>query len=323
MAASAAAFASIGVVRSPAKAAQFEFKCGAQNPPEHPSCVRGMQMWAAVEQESGGRIHTQFFPNAVLGGPVAMFSQLRLGALHFLQDGPGDLEVADISLLGFTYKDQDDAFRVMDGPLGRYIRQEIASKGLYALPTIWNSGMYQITSATHPIHTPDDLAGFKIRVAEAKITIDLFKALGASPTVVSYPEIYTALQTKIVEGVAASLATTETARWYEVQKYIALTNHAFSGLWILANGDVWKSIPPDLQAIIERNNTKYGMLERGDTKSLNASLVSKLATQGLVLNQVNQAPFRAHLGSYFKDWSSTYGPTMWGLLERSLGHKVA
>jgi TRAP-type transport system periplasmic protein len=284
-------------------------------------------MWAAVERETGGRIHTQFFPNNQLGGDAASFAQLRLGALDFFFINPGNVAAvvpaADISYLGFAYKNADEALRVMDGPLGAYVRAEIATKGMYAFRAMWDSGMIQVGSNSHPIRTPDDLHGYKIRVVESRIAADLFKGLGASPTPINYADVYTALQTRIIDGEAAPLVAIETARFFEVQKYVSLTNHAWSGNWLLANSDTWKKIPPDLAQIVERNNTKYARLERRDTNLVNGSLADKLSRQGIVLNQVDQAPFRARLRSYFELWASAFGTTEWGLLESSLGRRLS
>jgi TRAP-type transport system periplasmic protein len=322
-----AVFASIGLVKAPAKAAQFEFKCGSDLPADHPSTLRLREMWAAVEQESGGRIHTQIFPSNVLGGPTAMLSQVRLGAVTFLIVAPGNtssvIPAADIVYLGFAYKDSEEVLRVMDGPVGLYLIEAAAAKGLHGLRTIWDSGMYQITSGSHPIRTPSDLRGFKIRVPESKITVDLFKLFDAIPTPLGANEIYTALQTRLVDGTVAPVVSIETQRFYEVQKYVSMTNHTWSGPWILANGDTWKSLPPDLQDIIERNNTKYALLERADVKVLNASLVDRLTRQGITFNQVNVAPFRAPLRPYFEYWSKAFGPAVWSMLENSLGRKLA
>jgi TRAP-type transport system periplasmic protein len=322
---SAAVYAAIGV-QVAAKAAQFEFKAATSLALDHPANARQLQMWAAIEQESGGRIHTQLFPNSQLGGDLAMLSQVRLGALGFQLIGAGNLAsvvpAADITQLGFTFKDAEEGFHVTDGPLGGYVRQEIAAKGMYAFRSFWDSGVLDISSGTHPIRTPVDLRGFKVRVAESKIFIDLFKELGASPVTLSLNEVYTGLQTKIIDGMAAGLVTMEAAKYYEVQKFISMTNHGWAGLWMIMNENTWKSLPADLQGIIERNNTKYAVIERRDIASLNASLAEKLASQGVLFNQVDQAPFRARLRSYYERWAATFGPTAWGLLQSSLGRKM-
>jgi TRAP-type transport system periplasmic protein len=318
--------ATINSVRSAAEAAQFELKCGTTLPVDHPAIVRMAEMWTALEEDSGGRIHTQFFPNSLLGTQAAMLSQVRLGALQFILLDPTSLAsivpTVDICSLGFAYKDSDEGLRCMDGPLGRYLRDAVGTKGLYALNTVWNSGMSQVAAGAHPIRTPDDLRGFKIRVPESRILVDLFKALGASPTPLSANEIYTALQTKIIDGTASQLAVIEASRFYEVQKYVSLTNHAWNGPWLIAGGDTWKSLPIDLQATIERVNTKYALLGRRDSKALDASITAKLRSQGVLTNTVDQAPFRARLRPYFEFWANAFGPTAWGLLQTSLGHRL-
>jgi TRAP-type transport system periplasmic protein len=326
VAGSAALFSTVGFVPASVKAAQFEFKCGTPTPVDHPASIRLKQMWGAVERESNGRIRTQFFPSNQLGGDAAQFSQVRLGSLPFFLIGSNLASVvpsADISLLGFVYKDADEGFRCMDGPLGSYVRDEVNGKGLYAFRTMWDGAMIQVAGATRSVRAPDDLRAFKVRVTESKITVDLFKSLGAIPVALSGSEAYTALQTRLVDGAASTLISLEGFRTYEVTRYISLTNHNWSGYTLIANGDVWKSLPADLQAIVERNNTKYATIQRRDTKALNVSLVDKLGRQGNTINAVDQAPFRARLRPYYESWAKTFGPTQWGLLESALGRKLA
>jgi TRAP-type transport system periplasmic protein len=326
MVSGSAALAAAGVVTAPARAAQFEFKCACDLPLDHPATIRMQQMWGTIALESSGRIHTQFFPNNQLGGEGAVFTQLRVGALQFMLTTPGTLAsvvpAANIAYLGFAFKDADDALRVMDGQLGSYICAEIASKGLYGFRTFWDSGMLQVSSSARPIREPGDLRGLKIRVVETKILVDLFKALGASPTPMGSSELYSALQTKVVDGTSAPLVTLESARWYEAQKYISLTNHSWSGLISIANESAWKSLPADLQGVIERNNGKYSALARANTKALNQSMAAKLTSQGLLINAVDQAPFRALLKPYYSSWAGAFGPAQWGLLETALGKKL-
>jgi TRAP-type C4-dicarboxylate transport system substrate-binding protein len=138
----------------------------------------------------------------------------------------------------------------------------------------------------------------------------------------AFAETYTSLQTHLIDGTDLTLATIESAKIYEVQKYLSLTNHNWSGLWLLVNGDFWKSLPPDLQAIVERNNDKYATLERADIQNIDASTAQKLATQGMAVNPVDPATFRAKLKPYYATWKKEFGATAWGLLETSIGAKL-
>jgi TRAP-type transport system periplasmic protein len=323
---SAAAVATFGMVAAPAKAAEFEYKCASANPFDHPTTIRLGQMWNAVEKESGGRLRTQLFPNSQLGSGPAVVSQLRLGGVQFMHANPGDVAAAvplmDICFLGFAFKDVGEALRTLSGPLANYLREETAAKGLHLMRAVWDARLQQIVSATHPVQTADDLRNFKIRVAESKIQVSLFRELGATPTPLPLTERYTGLQTRLIDGAASPFDGIETGRLYEVSKYISLTNHSLGNEWLVANGDAWKRLPTDLQLLVERNNAKFAKLEQRDLDELNVMLASKLKTQGIIFNTVDPSSFRARLGNYYKDWSVTFGPAAWGVLQSSLGRKL-
>jgi len=181
--------------------------------------------------------------------------------------------------------------------------------------------MKEVGSNSHPIRVPEDFRGFKIK-AVGRMAIDLFHSLGASPVPLTLAETYTALQTKIVEGEDGPLLTFEVSRFYEVNKYMSLTNHAYSANTLLVNGDAWNGLGSELQAIVERHNRTYSILEWRDTKILAASVADKLQRQGVTINRVDQTPFRARLGSYYTSWANEFGPTAWGLLQNGLARKL-
>lgn len=323
---SAAALASIAVIKAPAKAAQFTYKYANNSALGHPLTVRMRQAINAINAESGGRMELQMFPNNQLGGDTAMLTQLRSGAIQFFTLDGGILgnvvPVAGIQGVGFAFKNDADAFKAMDGGLGAYVRNEIEAKGLYAHPTMWANGMRNITSSTHPIRNAGDLANFKIRTPPGPLWVDLFKSFGASPTPINFSEVYTSLQTKIVEGQENPYAIIQNARLFEVQKYLSVTNHMWSGFWMLGNMDAWKALPPDLQAVVARNFQKYALLNRRDTILLNNSLADKLAREGLTFNQAETGSFRAKLGGpkgFYEKWKGEFGATAWEKLEAYSG----
>ena len=133
------------------------------------------------------------------------------------------------------------------------MRAQIAKSGLVPMERIWDNGFRQITSSTKPIQTADDLKGFKIRVPVSPLWTSMFKALDASPASINFSEVYSALQSKVVDGQENPLAVIATAKLYEVQKYCSMTNHMWDGFWFLANGNAWARLPDDLRGIVARN----------------------------------------------------------------------
>ena len=136
-------------------------------------------------------------------------------------------------------------FRAMDGDLGKVIRDDIAAKGgVVCLDRIWENGFRDITTSTKPIHIVGDLAGLKIRVSPGKIRIDTFQSLGASPTPIALSELYTSLQTHVVDAQENPLILINQQKFFEVQKYVSLSEHIWSGYWSLVNQDVWNKMGP-------------------------------------------------------------------------------
>ncbi len=321
--AAAATLASIAVIRTKAAAAQFDYKYASNLPVDHPLNVRMHEMWNAVKAETGGRLDVTVFPNNQLGGDTAMLTQLRSGALQFFTLDGGILQsivpVAAIQGVGFAFKNSEAAFEAMDGPLGAYVRKEIEAKGLVVFEKMWENGMRQITSSTKPIRTADDLANFKIRTPPGRLWVDLFKSLGASPSPLNFSEVYTALQTHVFDGQENPFAIIDTAKLYEVQKYLSVTNHMWSAFWLLANDDAWKALPADIQATVTRNASKYALLQRRDTALRNAALADKLARRGMTVVTPDVPSFRRKLGDFYARWKGEFGDTAWSLLEARSG----
>ena len=320
---SAAAFASIALLPSRVRAADFNFKFGTDTPVDHPSNVDGLKAFDQIRKETNGRVDIQLFPNNELGGATQMLTQVRAGAMTFqLIDGVTLGSVVDlcgIQGVGFAFKNTAAAFVAMDGDLGAAIRKEIEAKDMYVHPRMFLNGMRQVTASPRAIVTPDDLSNFKIRTPPAKMSLDLFKSLGASPTPMNFNEVYTSLQTHVVDGQENPLAVIELAKLFEVQKYLSVTSHMWSAFWLIGNADAWKSLPPDLQATVARNFESYALAQRKDTDLLNTTLVAKLQSQGMAVNKPDPAAFRAKLGPFYQRWKAEFGDSAWSLLEKYTG----
>jgi tripartite ATP-independent transporter DctP family solute receptor len=251
-----------------------------------------------------------------------MLSQLRTGALEMLAL-PGAflnsvVPVASIENVAYAFPTRDTAFKAMDGELGQVIRADIMAKDMFVFDKIWENGFREITTSTKPIHVVGDLAGLKIRVSPGKIRIDTFQSLGAAPTPISLSELYTSLQTHVVDAEENPLILIEQQKFYEVQKYVSLSNHIWSGYWTLMNNDAWKKLPPNIQAIFTREMNAAAVLARGDNARLNVSVQDKLTRRGMKFNPVEVAGFRAKLvdAKYYDRWKTEFGPKAWAALER-------
>src|SRR5690349_17848605 len=246
--------------------AQGAYKYANNLPETHPMNLRAREMAAAIKQETNGRFDLQIFPGSQLGSDTDTLSQVRSGGVEFFTLSGLILSTlvpaASINGVGFAFPDYDAVWKAMDGDLGAYVRAQIAKANLVAMDKIWDNGFRQTTSSTKPINTPDDLKGFKIRVPVSPLWTSMYKAFEASPASINFNEVYSALQTKLVEGQENPLAIISTAKLYEVQKYCSLTNHMWDAYWILGNRKACERHPKDIQEVVRRDLDKAATDER-------------------------------------------------------------
>jgi tripartite ATP-independent transporter DctP family solute receptor len=317
--------AAFGILTRRGDAAEFTWRYANNMVPAHSMNVRLQQAMERIRQESGGRMEIQIFPNNQLGGDTDMLSQLRTGVIQLFNLSGLILAtvvpVASINGIGFGFKDYDQVWAAMDGALGAHVRGAIEKSGLLALEKIWDNGYRQVTSSTHPINTPEDFKGFKIRVPPSPLWASMFKRFGASPASINFSELYSALKIKIVEGQENPLSLIELNRFYEVQKYVSLTNHMWDGFWTLANGRAWAALPSVLQDIVARNINEAALEERQDIRKLNETLRDNLVQKGMVFNTTDPEKFRSTLraAGFYAEWKEKYGPDAWAVFERQVG----
>ena len=316
------ALAAPAILRHPASAAEFNYKFATNQPLTHPSNVRAQEAIDRIREQSGGRIAMQLFPNNQLGGDTDMLSQLRAGAIQFFPISGLIIQtivpVAGANGVGFAFKNYDEVWAAMDGDFGKYLREQMAPAGFYVFPKIWDNGFRQVTSGKKPVNTPADLQGFKIRVPVMPIAVSLFESYGAAPTGINIKEAYSALQTGLVDGEENPLSIIYNWKFFEVQKYCALTNHMWDGFWVVSNRRGWERLPKDLQDIVSRNFDEAAQAQRTDIRKLNEGLQADLEKAGMQFNSPAPEPFRAGLqkAGYYTKWKQAFGQECWGLLEK-------
>ena len=316
-------------IQPAAAAPEFTFKYGNNLPLTHPTNTRAAEMAAAINAESKDRIDFQVYPNNQLGNDTDMLSQVRSGALDFFTLSPlilGTLvPAAQISGVGFAFKDYSQVWPAMDGELGAHVRKQIAAgSSLFAFEKIWDNGYRQITTSTKAINIPDDLKGLKIRIPPSPFWVSMFKAFEASPLTINFAEVYSALQTKVADAQENPLAIIATAKLNEVQKFCSVTNHMWDGFWFLGNKKSFDRLPQDLKDLVTKHINAAGLKQRDDVKKLNDGLQADLKAKGMTFNNTDAELFRNKLrgAGFYAEWHKKFGDEAWALLEKYTGKLV-
>jgi tripartite ATP-independent transporter DctP family solute receptor len=284
------------------------------------------RLWDTVWAQTGGACDVRVCArnDGVTGGDPTVLGMLVSGEVEFFALMGGLLgavvPVAQMQGLPFAFQDAAHVFAAMDGPFGRFLGREIQARGLYALPgATFENGFRQITSATRPIRDADDLAGLAIRTPAGRLFVDFFESLGAAPRGINLDQLHAALRTGTVEAQENPLVVVEFNRLWEVQRYVSVTNHMWSGFNLLANLAAWRALPAGARAVIERVAVTHAHGQRADTGALNRRLAGELAARGLVFNTADSTSWRRRLGPFYARWRREFGEKAWSLLETETG----
>ena len=308
-----------------AEAAEFSYKLATGQALSQPINARLEQACARIKEATSGRLEIRFFPASQLGSDTDLLTQVRTGGIEFLNLAGSVISTVApgvaITNVAFAFRGYDQVWPGIDGSLGDVVRAQIQKAGLIAVSKAADNSFRQITSASMPIRTPEDLAGYRIRVPVSPIFTSAFKALGANPTSIGFNELYTALQTHLVDGQENGLVAIEAGKLYEVQKYLAETSHIWDPFWLLGNRRAVSALPDDIKDIVTREFDRASLEQRADTERLTADLKAELTKQGLTFDPVDKAPFRARLSQagYYTTWREKFGPEVWTALEAVVG----
>lgn len=316
--------AGLSLRQASAQTAKYRLRYGTAFPSSHPAATRIVEASETIKKQTNGLVDLQVYPDSQFGSEPDMFSQTRSGALDFMStSGVNQTVVPEggINAVAFAFKNYNDVWAAMDGDLGDHVRAAFNKVGLFVFPKMLDNGYRNITSSIKPITRPDDLKGFKIRVPGNPLWVTLFKALGASPTPVNFGELYAALQTRIVDGEENPLALIQSAKLYEVQKYVTLSGHIWDGHYIFANAPRWAALPDDVRKVIIDALSTAALREREDIKHFNEGAESEMKKAGLIFNTIDTTPFRDTLRSagFYTEWKSKFGTQYWSLLEKYVG----
>lgn len=236
-----------------AQVREHTFRWTTQNPAGHPITEGGQKFADLVAQKSGGKMQVKLFPGGVLGGDVQVLSAVQGGTVDMTSMNSGILQgqVKEFAIVDFPFlfNDAKEADAVMDGPIGKALADKLPEKGLVHL-AYYDLGFRNLTNSKRAIRTADDIAGLKIRVIQSPIYIDTFNALGANAVPMPFPEVYTALEQKTIDGQENPFTVIEANKFNEVQKYLAGTRHIYNPQTMMISKKTWDRLNKDEQDII-------------------------------------------------------------------------
>lgn len=282
----ALAIAAFGAAQAQDKTIKF----ATQNPKGHP-LVMGMEKFAEiVTAKSGGKIKVNLFPGGVLGSDQANVSALQGGTLEMVTMNSGILasQVKDFSVYDFPFMfaSTREADAVLDGPFGKKMHAKLEEKGLVGL-TYWELGFRNITNSKRPLLKVEDIAGLKLRVIPNPINVDWVKALDANPTPLPFPEVYAALEQKAIDGQENPVTVINANKFYEVQKFAAITNHQYNPQSVMISKKFWDTLSAAEKQIVQDAAVEAGKYQREQARSQVAAALDNMKKNGM---QVTEFP---------------------------------
>lgn len=289
---------------------KWELKAGHVAASSHPMNTTLIEMAKQIEQKTNGRVKIAVFPEATLGGEREMLEGAKLGTMDIVLSTTAVAGNFDPQMkifdLPFLFKDREQAIKVLDGSIGEKLLGGMTSQGLVGL-AFWENGFRNLTNSKRPIEKPEDIQGLKIRTMENPIHLDAWKALGASPTPMAFAEVFTALQQGTIDGQENPLPIISTSRLYEVQKYVALTNHNYSPMVLVISKKVWDSFPDDIKATFNELAKSNAKVERQMLKEADEKYIADMKAYGTIITTPDTTAFREKVKPVYDKYSKEIG----------------
>jgi tripartite ATP-independent transporter DctP family solute receptor len=270
---------------------------------DHPSNVAAKQFAERVASRTDGEIKINIFPNNVLGGPPEQAQQIKLGTIDMGLPTQGQLDKYDTAfaavMLPFIWDSPQHAFRVLDGSAMAWLAP-LAEKQGFILLRNWEYGFRNVTNNVRPINAPGDVKGLKLRTPpELQIQASM-EALGATVQAIAFPELYLALSQKVVDGEENPIAVIYFNKFYEVQKYLAVTRHIYNNMIHTVSGAAWARLTPGQQAIFHEESASAGEFMRKLIANQEDDQIKKIEAAGMAVTRPDLAPFRALMGPAYE-----------------------
>ena len=278
--------------------------------PDNPRHIVALQLADYVKEKSNGRITIMVHPSESLGSDRQMAEKVASGALDMSINSQGPIASYNAKLnvvgLPFLFSKPEQAYAVLDGEVGDQISKECIPSGFRIL-AYWDNGFRHITNSKRPIYVPKDLQGLKIRTPEDKMTISIFKALGANPQPLAFGELYMALSQGLFDGQENPIVNIYASKLYEVQKYLSLTNHKYETCPLIISEFTWKKLSKADQDLLLEAARKFATVHREMNNKANEDLLAELKKYGIQVNTADVAAMKAATASVYKEYEPIFG----------------
>ena len=273
--------------------------------PRHEAAVKFAEV---VKAKTGGRIEVQVAPSAQLGDDAAMVTAMRTGALDMSANSQGAVAnaVPEYAAFGmpFLFSSAAQAFKVLDGPLGKELSDKSAEKGLVVLG-YWDNGIRHMTNSKRPITKVEDMKGLKMRTPPDTVLVDIMQALGAEAQQIKFAELYVALQQGVVDGQENPLVNIHASKLYEVQKHLALTSHMFQMTPFLMGKRSWDRLSEADRKAVTEAAAEATALQRKLSQEADDKLLAELKAKGVLVSTVDKAAFEKATATVDTKWLAT------------------
>lgn len=283
---------------------------------DHPHGLGAQKFADIVKEKSGGKMKVMVFASGTLGGDAQVISSVQGGTVDMTLVTPGLLTGIEKGFglygLPFLFQDSKEVDAVLDGPAGQNLLNTLEPHGLIGLG-YWDHGFRHVTNSKHPVNTLEDIKGLKLRLQQIPTAIETFKALGANVVPLSFTELYTAMETRTVDGQENPLAAIETSKFYEVQKYLSLTGHFYDPLVAIFSKRTWDKFNETERQLVREASLEAQAYERKVSREMAVSSREALAKQGMVINEVAPAEIermRAQVKPASDKLIAEYGPQL-------------
>mgnify|MGYP000013696913 FL=1 len=263
---------------------------------DHPGGVAAQQFADNVKERTNGEIVIEVYPNNELGAPDEMLEQNIMGVVDMTLGTQGSLDKYSKKfatvMLPFAFDSYDLAYEVLDGPFYDWVKDELLEQGLVYIGS-WDYGFRCLTNSVREVNTPADVVGLKIRTPGEIQLQSCMEALGANVQSIAFNELYLSLKQGVVDGQENPLSVIYFNKYYETQKYLAMTNHVYNSMNRVISKKVWDKLPEEYQQIIIEESKNAAQTMREAIKSSDADYISKLEAEGMTVTYPDTAEFAA------------------------------